>query len=103
MNMTKYLYSPEGAGIALNMCRTRVYKAISLGLLDAVKDGSRTKITGESVERYAGSLPKASINLTLPVRREASAPTPAAAVDQPPRKRGRPRRTFSSNMELNTK
>ena len=34
-----------------------IYNLLAAGLLDAVKDGKRTMITGESLERHFSSLP----------------------------------------------
>lgn len=38
--------------------RTKTYELIASGELEAVKDGARTKITFESAERRAASLPR---------------------------------------------
>jgi excisionase family DNA binding protein len=46
--------------------RAEIYQRIARGELDAVKDRSRTKITIESIKRYAASRPKATIKLYKP-------------------------------------
>jgi len=38
--------------------RTAIYQLLAAGKLEAVKDGRRTLITGESAARYLTSLPK---------------------------------------------
>jgi excisionase family DNA binding protein len=40
--------------------RTKAYELIEAGKIDAYKDGSRTKIDLNSVDRYQESLPKIS-------------------------------------------
>jgi hypothetical protein len=44
--------------------RSEVYEEIGLGNLDAVKDGTKTLITLESIERYMSKLPPAKIKPT---------------------------------------
>jgi hypothetical protein len=41
--------------------KTKIYELVGAGILDARKAGKITLITGESVERYVESLPKADI------------------------------------------
>jgi excisionase family DNA binding protein len=41
--------------------RSKIYDAIGRGELDAVKDGERTLITVESLERRQAALPRAKI------------------------------------------
>jgi hypothetical protein len=55
------LYRPKAACQALGVGMTKLYSLIAAGALDARKNGSCTVITGESVHRYADSLPKANI------------------------------------------
>ena len=42
---------------------SEIYQRLARGELTAVKDGSRTKVTYESVKRLADSLPKANVKL----------------------------------------
>lgn len=44
----------------LNIGHSKLYEALGLGLLSAVKDGSRTLITVESIRRYQANRPRAS-------------------------------------------
>jgi hypothetical protein len=41
--------------------RSEVYELISLGELDALKDGNRTLITTASIEKYMAGLPRAQM------------------------------------------
>jgi hypothetical protein len=41
--------------------RSEIYQAVADGRLEALKDGRRTLITMESIERYNKSLPRATI------------------------------------------
>lgn len=38
--------------------RTKVYELLGSGTLEAVRIGSRTLITGDSIEQWAASLPR---------------------------------------------
>jgi excisionase family DNA binding protein len=61
--------------------RSEIYQKLARGELDAVKDGSRTKVTYESVRRVASALPKASVRLYVPRAQRA-----AAHASKPPSK-----------------
>jgi hypothetical protein len=55
-----------------NKCRSEIYECIARGELDAVKDGRRTLLTMESIERYMAALPRAAfkpLGLPRPGRR----------------------------------
>jgi hypothetical protein len=45
-------------GLILGLGRTRIYELIALGVLDARKLGSQTRITGESIKALIDSLPR---------------------------------------------
>jgi Helix-turn-helix domain len=47
--------------LLIGISRSSVYEAIGNGELDAVKDGDRTLITMESIERRQAALPRAKI------------------------------------------
>jgi hypothetical protein len=53
-------------------CPSEIYQQLARGELEAVKDGARTKITLESIERRAASLPKANIKLYVPRTKRAA-------------------------------
>jgi hypothetical protein len=59
---------------ALNTCPSQVYVMLGNGSLQAVKDGTRTKVIYESVKQRAATLPKATIKPPKP--RRTGAPTP---------------------------
>src|SRR5262249_42625935 len=63
--------SVSGAAEILATSRSEIYQRIARGDLDAVKDGSRTKITYHSGKRVAAALPKADVKLY--VRRKNTA------------------------------
>ena len=48
---------------ATGSSRSRVYEMIAAGELDAVKDGSRTLVTGESILRRTANLPRAKFKV----------------------------------------
>jgi hypothetical protein len=50
-----------------NKCRTSMYAAAGRGQLDFVKDGSKTLVTIESIERYQRSWKRAAIKQTATV------------------------------------
>src|SRR5262249_24298045 len=58
--------SVAAAAEILATSRSEIYQRIARGELEAVKDGSRTKITFESLKRIAATLPKANIKLYIP-------------------------------------
>jgi hypothetical protein len=60
---TPLLVSISDATAILDKSRSEIYNDIARGLLDAVKDGIRTKITYESLKRRAEALPKAELKL----------------------------------------
>jgi excisionase family DNA binding protein len=60
---------------ALATSRSEIYQKLARGELEAVKDGTRTKITFESVKRVAATLPKANIRLYVPRTQRAGAHT----------------------------
>ena len=49
--------------------RSEIYEAVGRGLLTAIKDGARTLITVESIQRYMASLPPAKFDRSLTNRR----------------------------------
>ena len=51
---------------------SEIYQRLARGELTAVKDGSRTKVTYDSVKRLAESLPKASVKLYARRKRTAA-------------------------------
>jgi excisionase family DNA binding protein len=55
------LLSIAQAAEILATSRSEIYQKLARGELEAVKDGSRTKIKFESVKRVADALPKASV------------------------------------------
>jgi len=74
-NVEPIFVSVAAAAEILATSRSEIYQRIARGELDAVKDGSRTKITYDSVKRVAAALPKA--NVRLYVRRAQRTATPA--------------------------
>jgi hypothetical protein len=46
--------------------RSSIYEAVNEGKLDALKDGARTLITVESIERYMAALPRPARLTRLP-------------------------------------
>ena len=54
----------------LNIGKTRLHELLGLGLLDAVKNGTRTEITVESIKRYQASMPPATFKTPGPPRME---------------------------------
>jgi hypothetical protein len=67
---------PEAKRLLGDKSHGGLYQAIGLGKLVALKDGSKTLITSESIRAYMTSLPRAQIK----------APKPRSSR-QPPRKR----------------
>jgi len=61
--------SVTAAAEILATSRSEIYQRIARNELDAVKDGTRTKVTYASVKRAAESLPKARIKLYVPRNR----------------------------------
>jgi excisionase family DNA binding protein len=55
--------SLKEAGRLLGVNRTRIYRLIADGLIDARKIGRRTLITMKSIRDYASALPKAQIGV----------------------------------------
>ena len=53
-------YSIKAVCEARGISRAYVYILLGAGKLQAVKDGKRTIVTGESFDRYFGSLPAAA-------------------------------------------
>jgi hypothetical protein len=61
--------------------RSQVYEAVGRGELDAVKDGNKTLITVESIERYMAAWPRAKIKPSTPRQpREAAEHTKPKAA-----------------------
>jgi hypothetical protein len=58
------------AALILNSGESTIWEKLARGELDAIKDGTRTKITMASIERHAASWPKAQFKPLKP-RREA--------------------------------
>jgi hypothetical protein len=70
---------PLARKLLADKSRSEVYEEIGLGNLDAVKDGAKTLITLESIERYMSKLPPAKIKPIKPRtthRRTAERATP---------------------------
>ncbi len=65
-NLDPLLLSVAGAAELLNTSRSEIYQRIARRELDAVKDGSRTKIVFASLKRAAAAMPKASVRLYVP-------------------------------------
>lgn len=57
----KPLYPTREACVVGCFRSTKMYQLIGAGILDARKAGRRTLITGESLQQYVDSLPKADI------------------------------------------
>ena len=74
-NVEPIFVSVAAAAEILATSRSEIYQRIARGELDAVKDGSRTKVTFDSVKRCAAALPKASVRLYV---RRAQRTTSAA-------------------------
>lgn len=55
----------------LNRSRASLYELIGLGRLDAVKNGTNTEITVESIRRYQANMPRANIKAPTPKTRAA--------------------------------
>jgi len=75
--MIKRLLTPKQVAEIDGVGMTTVYRRLSLGEYDGVKDGRQTKITEESVARRRESLPKAEYGLRkghfgLPSKAEAA-------------------------------
>ena len=62
-NVEPIFVSVAAAAEILATSRSEVYQRIARHQLTAVKDGSRTKVTYDSVKRLAESLPKANVRL----------------------------------------
>jgi excisionase family DNA binding protein len=70
--------SIDEAARIMNTSRSEVYQGIARGELAAVKDGARTKITMDSIERRMSSLPRLQVKEYIPrQRRRRPASTPA--------------------------
>jgi hypothetical protein len=50
----------------LHIGHNKLYELFRLGLLDAIKDGSRTFVTIESIRRYQASRPRATFKPPAP-------------------------------------
>ena len=57
----KYLMSVNETALATNRSRSSVYLMIAAGELQAVKDGARTLVYGESILRRTANLPRADM------------------------------------------
>ena len=55
----------------LHMGRTKLHEEVSLGKLDAVRNGTRTEITVESIKRYQASMPRVQFKPPGPPRMES--------------------------------
>jgi hypothetical protein len=77
MNKYRLLYTIEETKAETGQGRTKIYELIGDGILDARKIGKSTRITGESIERFVESLPKADIRTRQKVGDAAS---PAASM-----------------------
>jgi hypothetical protein len=75
MRKHKLLYSIEDTKAEIHQGKTKVYELIGAGILDARKAGKSTRVTGESIERYVESLPRATIRTR---QKGAVAASPAA-------------------------
>ena len=62
-NVEPIFVSVAAAAEILGTSRSEIYQRIARHQLHAVKDGSRTKVTYDSVKRLAESLPKANVKL----------------------------------------
>jgi hypothetical protein len=51
----------KGTAEEIQQGKTRVYQLLAAGILDGRKSGKSTRVTGESIQRYVESLPKAEI------------------------------------------
>jgi excisionase family DNA binding protein len=71
-NVDPIFVSVAAAAEILATSRSEIYQKLARGELDAVKDGTRTKNTYDSVKRAAAAMPKASMKLYVP-RRAATA------------------------------
>jgi hypothetical protein len=60
-SMEPLLVTVAAARAIAGVGTTKLYELIGTGILDARKAGTRTLITGESLRRYADTLPKADI------------------------------------------
>jgi excisionase family DNA binding protein len=69
-----------------SICRSKLYEAIARGDLEALKDGKRTIITADAIQKYMQSLPRLTLNRQPP--RNANAIPPDRV-----RRRGRPRKS----------
>src|SRR5262245_32583768 len=74
-NVEPIFVSVAATAEILATSRSEIYQRIARGELTAVKDGSRTKVTYDSVKRLAESLPKAKMKLY--VRRDQRTETSA--------------------------
>lgn len=61
------LQSVKRTAQILDASRSTVYVLLSIRKLQAVKDGARLKVTGDSIRRHLASLPMAEINLQRPL------------------------------------
>jgi hypothetical protein len=60
---------PEAMHV-LNIGKTKLRDEVSLGNLDAVKNGPRTEITVESIKRYQANMPRVTFKPPGPPRLE---------------------------------
>jgi hypothetical protein len=58
---------PEASRLLGNKSHSEIYNEVGLGNLDAVKDGYKTLITIESIDRYTAAWPPAKIRPTARV------------------------------------
>jgi len=73
-NVEPIFVSVAAAAEILATSRSEIYQRIARGELDAVKDGSRTKVTYDSVKRMAAALPKARVRLYVRRAQRTAAP-----------------------------
>jgi hypothetical protein len=59
MELRPFAFSPRQVAVLENCALTLVYERLRRGEYEAVRDGRRTKILLESIERRRANLPKA--------------------------------------------
>jgi excisionase family DNA binding protein len=79
-------FSISEAAVLTSICRSKLYEAIARGDLEALKDGKRTILTAEALQRYMNGLPRLVLNRQPAVRADTIPPDHV-------RRRGRPRKT----------